>query len=50
MHPYQATIPGLTVLTNFTTQELLDSDPELVADYAAAMSEALEFAQGNETP
>ncbi|MFI8595007.1 ABC transporter substrate-binding protein [Microbacterium sp. NPDC078428] len=46
--PYQATIPGLTVLTNFTTQALMDSDPELVADYAAAMSDALEFAAQNE--
>lgn len=46
--PYQATIPGLSVLTNFTTQDLMDSDPELVADYAAAMAEALEWAAGNE--
>jgi len=46
--PYQATIPGLTVLTNITTQELLDSDPDLVAAYAAAMSEALEWAANNE--
>ncbi|MEZ3161569.1 ABC transporter substrate-binding protein [Microbacterium sp. BWT-B31] len=46
--PYQATIPGLTVLTNFTTQEKIDSDPELVADYAAAMAEALDFAAQNE--
>jgi NitT/TauT family transport system substrate-binding protein len=47
-HPYQATIPGLTVLTNITTQELIDSDPELVADYAAAMAEALDWAMDNE--
>ncbi|WP_448811533.1 ABC transporter substrate-binding protein [Agromyces bauzanensis] len=46
--PYQATIPGLSVLTNFTTQDLIDSDPELVADYAAAMAEALEWAADNE--
>ncbi|MEV7694328.1 ABC transporter substrate-binding protein [Microbacterium sp. NPDC089189] len=46
--PYQATIPGLTVLTNFTTQETLDSDPDLVADYAAAMAEALQYATDNE--
>jgi len=46
--PYQATIPGLTVLTNFTTQEKIDSDPDLVAAYAAAMTEALEYASANE--
>ncbi|MDQ1129642.1 ABC transporter substrate-binding protein [Microbacterium sp. SORGH_AS_0888] len=47
--PYQATIPGLTVLTNFTTQKLIDSDPELVKKYAAAMSEALDWASKNES-
>lgn len=46
--PYQATIPGLTVLTNFTTQEKLDAEPDLVASYAAAMAEALDYATQNE--
>jgi len=46
--PYQATIPGLSVLTNITTQALLDDDPDLVADYSAAMAEALEWASSNE--
>lgn len=46
--PYQATIPGLTVLTNFTTQEKIDADPKLVADYAAAMAEAQQYATDNE--
>jgi NitT/TauT family transport system substrate-binding protein len=46
--PYQATIPGLSVLTNITTQALLDDDPDLVADYSAAMAEALEWAGENE--
>lgn len=46
--PYQATIPGLTVLTNITTQALLDEDPDLVASYSAAMAEALEWASDNE--
>lgn len=46
--PYQATIPGLTVLTNFTTQEKIDSDPDLVTAYAEAMAEALEYASSNE--
>ena len=48
VHPYQATIPGLTVLTTFTTQELIDSDSELVSDFAAAMAEALDWATANE--
>lgn len=48
VHPYQATIPGLTVLTTITTQGLIDSDPELVADFAAAMAEALDWAMVNE--
>ena len=48
VHPYQATIPGLTVLTTFTTQELMDSDSELVSDFAAAMAEALDWATANE--
>ena len=48
VHPYQATIPGLSVLTTITTQELMDSEPELVADFAAAMSEALDWAMDNE--
>src|SRR5690606_32831544 len=38
--PYQATIPGLTVLTSITTQELIDNDPDLVAAYSEAMTEA----------
>ncbi|HYP72709.1 MAG TPA: ABC transporter substrate-binding protein [Microbacterium sp.] len=46
--PYQATIPGLSVLTSITTQDLIDNDPDLVAAYAAAMEEALEFATANE--
>jgi NitT/TauT family transport system substrate-binding protein len=48
VHPYQATIPGLSLLTNITTQELIDSDPELVSDFAAAMNEALDWATANE--
>lgn len=48
VHPYQAVIPGLSVLTNFTTNELIESDPELVKAYAAAMQESLEFTNDNE--
>src|SRR5690606_13207149 len=47
LHPYQATIPGLSLLTNITTQKLIDEDPELVTDYADAMTEALDWAQQN---
>ena len=47
VYPYQATIPGLTVLTNFTTAELIESDPELVQSYAEAMAEALNWAAEN---
>ena len=48
VQPYQATIPGLSVLTSITTQKLIDEDPELVAAYSDAMAEALEWASGNE--
>ncbi|QIG39149.1 ABC transporter substrate-binding protein [Microbacterium sp. 4R-513] len=48
VQPYQATIPGLTVLTNITTQKLLDENPDLVESYSAAMSEALDWASSNE--
>ncbi|WP_417509293.1 ABC transporter substrate-binding protein [Microbacterium sp.] len=45
--PYQATIPGLSVLTNITTQDLIDNDPDLVAAYSEAMTEALAFADSD---
>jgi NitT/TauT family transport system substrate-binding protein len=48
VHPYQATNPGLPLLVDITTQELLDSDPELVSEFAAAMTEALDWASSNE--
>lgn len=46
--PYQATIPGLTVLTNFTLQSVIDEQPDMVAAWTAALTEALEFAASNE--
>lgn len=46
--PYQAVLPGLTVLMSITTDELIESDPQLVEDYAAASAEALEFTQNND--
>jgi NitT/TauT family transport system substrate-binding protein len=48
VHNYQATIPGLTVLVNITTQDNLDNNPDMVAAYAAAMEEALVWAADNE--
>jgi NitT/TauT family transport system substrate-binding protein len=48
VYPYQATIPGLELLTNITTQKMLDEKPELVSEYSAAMQEALTWAASNE--
>ena len=48
MHPYQETIPGLPLLVSFTTQELIDSDPALVDDFTAALTEALAWSTDNE--
>jgi len=45
VYPYQATIPGLPTLTTFTTTALIEKDADLVADFAAAMKETLEWAQ-----
>src|SRR5690606_26337311 len=45
VHPYQATIPGLSLLTNIA---LSSTDPELVASFNAAMEETLAFATDNE--
>ena len=46
--PYQESIPGLTVLTNFTLQKVIDENPEMVAAWNEALAAALEFAAGNE--
>ncbi|AWB88222.1 ABC transporter substrate-binding protein [Salinibacterium hongtaonis] len=48
VHPYQVTIPGLPLLVNIATQKLMDSDPELVEAYSAAMAEALDWADANQ--
>ena len=48
VHPYQATIPGLTVLTNITTNDVMTKDPQMVAQYTDAMKEALDWANANE--
>ena len=46
-HPFQDTIPGLTTLTTITTEVMIEEDPELVDAFAAAMKEALAFANDN---
>jgi NitT/TauT family transport system substrate-binding protein len=46
--PYQATIPGLTVLTNFTLQKVIDEKPEMVEAWTAALTAALEYAASHE--
>lgn len=46
--PYQQSIPGLTVLTNFTLQKVIDENPGMVEAWNAALAAALEFAAGNE--
>ena len=48
VYPYQATIPGLSLLTNITTQDVIDNNAELVTAYSDAMSEALSWAAENE--
>jgi NitT/TauT family transport system substrate-binding protein len=45
VYPYQAVVPGLATLTTITTAELISSDPELIADFSAAMKETLAWAQ-----
>lgn len=46
--PYQATIPGLTVLTNFTLQKVIDEKPDMVAAWNDALAAALEYAASHE--
>jgi ABC-type nitrate/sulfonate/bicarbonate transport systems, periplasmic components len=46
--PYQATIPGLTVLTNFTLQKVIDEKPDMVAAWNEALAAALEYAASHE--
>jgi NitT/TauT family transport system substrate-binding protein len=46
--PYQKTIPGLTVLTNFTLQKVIDEQPDMVEAWNTALAAALEYAAGHE--
>lgn len=48
VHPYQATIPGLSLLTNITLQKTIDENRDLVESYSAAMEESLSWASENE--
>jgi NitT/TauT family transport system substrate-binding protein len=48
VQPYQATIPGLSVLTSITSQKYLDENADVVKKYSEAMDEALKWAAGNE--
>lgn len=43
LYNFQETIPGVPVLTSFTTAEIVENDPELVELYAAAMADALAY-------
>ncbi len=46
--PYQQAVPGLTVLTNFTLQKVIDEQPDMVEAWTAALSDALDYAAGHE--
>jgi NitT/TauT family transport system substrate-binding protein len=48
VQPYQATIPGLSVLTSITSQKYMDEHAEVVKQYSEAMAEALDWAASNE--
>lgn len=48
LSPFQATIPGLSVQVLMAPTTLLDEDPKLVADFAAAVRESLAWAGENE--
>lgn len=44
---YREFADHLTIATYFTTQETIDSDPELVESFARAMNRSLQYAQEN---
>lgn len=44
---YREFADHLTIATYFTTQETIDSDPELVQSFARAMNRSLQYAQEN---
>lgn len=44
---YQETIPGLSTMVTFSSQKFVDSNPELIDKYRAAITETLQFAEQN---
>lgn len=44
---FQNSIPGLPTLVTYTSGKLIEEDPELVADFTAAMDDVLTQAQAN---
>ena len=44
---YQDTVPGLDTMVTFSSQQFVEENPDVVEDYEAAMTEALEFAEEN---
>lgn len=44
---FQNSIPGLPTLVTYTSDRLIEEDPELVADFQAAMDDVLAQAQAN---
>ncbi|TFV64408.1 UNVERIFIED_ORG: nitrate ABC transporter substrate-binding protein [Bacillus sp. AZ43] len=45
--PFAEPVPDLTVAVYFTTQQMIQEDPELVEDFRAAMQESLAYANEN---
>jgi NitT/TauT family transport system substrate-binding protein len=45
--PFAEPIPDLTVAVYFTTEQLIQEDPDLVDDFQAAMGESLAYADDN---
>jgi NitT/TauT family transport system substrate-binding protein len=45
---FQDSVPGLPTLVTYTSDKLIQEDPELVADFQAAMNDVLAQAQENE--
>jgi len=46
-YPFAEPIEDLTVATYFTTEQVIQEDPDLVDDFQAAINESLEYANSN---
>ncbi|GAB3255104.1 ABC transporter substrate-binding protein [Arthrobacter pigmenti] len=44
---YQDTIPGLSTMVTFSSQDFVEANPEIMEKYRAAMTEALQFSEQN---